>query len=167
MKRFVTLLLILPLLSEAQRIEENQVDKFTGQRRVQTSSSTLKIGTTNGLAAHLRASGDSYLINLSGYGQGVGIVRKGAKAILLLENDSTLTVFAPETQSYEVSAYQNTFDHQYTISLADLQTLRQYKVKSIRRYTTEGYVDTDIPRKNQDEIKKLSSLFLGALSGAR
>jgi hypothetical protein len=167
MKRFLFILFVLPLATFAQRIEVNEVDKFTKERRVQTSYANLKIGMQAGLAASFRSVGSSYFMNIAGYGLGAGVIGSDEKAILLLDNEATVTVYSTGVQGYEVGQYQNRFDHQYRIAREDIQTLSQLNVKSIRRYTAKGYVDIDIPAKNQDEIKKMAAIFLRATGAAK
>jgi hypothetical protein len=68
-------------------------------------------------------------------------------------------------QVYEIGApgKQNTFKHEYIIPITALEALSKHDIKSIRKYTFKSYVNIDVAPKNQDELKKLSALFLNQL----
>jgi hypothetical protein len=160
------LVLLLSIPGFSQTIKQDEIDKFTKQRRVETSSILLKGGLSCGLHTHLRSVDSTYFLIIGGYGCAVGVVSSQDPTIILLENDVTVNISPTGVQSYEIGDYNNSYRHQYSISLDNLKTLANHKLKSVRRYTSKGYSDIDIPEKNSSELMKLCALFLTAITGS-
>lgn len=137
-----------------------EYDKFSKLTRVETNSQSLINKLGKGLSVKLRSADEANFIIFSGYGDGAGVVGEGDKAVLLLDNDSTVVAFSTSIQSYEVGRYNNTFNHQYSLDKTALDILSTHNVVSVRRYLSDGYVDIEIPKKHHDEIKKLCIVFL-------
>ena len=163
MKKIVLILLLIPSIAFCQKIKVNEVDKFIKQRRIETTSSVLKNGSNIGLSITLKAVGSNYFVLLTGHGTGAGTVGEDDQVIFLLDNDSTVTVQSIGIQSYEIIKEQNTYRHQYKISLPGLEALSKHKLKSLRKYDFKGYTNFDILSKKQDELKNLSTVFLKEL----
>jgi hypothetical protein len=157
------ILLIFCLTSSAQKLTENQIDKFTKQKRLQTSEVLLKGKLTEGMYIRFRSVDSSLFATLIGYGVGVGVIGEKDQAIFLLDNDETVTIYSTGIQSYDVGQYGSSYRHQYSISLNDLKILSQHNVKSVRKYTSKGYGDIDVPEKNQGNVKKIALLILNNL----
>jgi hypothetical protein len=160
----ILLFSLTPILF-SQKIKQDEVDKFTKQRRVETSNSLLKGGLRCGIYTYLRSVDTTYYLNIGGHGCAVGVVGSNDKAIFLLDNDISVSVSPTGVQSYDISDNSKYYNHQYTISRRDLDLLAKNKLKSVRRYTSEGYTDIDIPEKNSAVLMKQCSLFLTTLSG--
>jgi hypothetical protein len=160
MKHALLLTMLLPLFGYAQKLKVNEIDKFTKQKRLETSNATLKAKLTEGIGVSFRCVDSSIYVLLSGYGPGTGVIGEDDKAIFLLDDETTVTVYSTGLQSYTINKYQNVYNHQYKIALSDLQTLSKKNLKSIRKYTSKGYADIDIPEKNNDEVKKIAALII-------
>lgn len=163
MKKILLIILFFPSIAFCQKIKVNEIDKFIKQRRIETTPSVLKNSPNAGLSITLKAVGPNYFVLLTGHGIGAGTIGLDDQVIFLLDNDSTVIVQSIGIQSSEIIKDQNTFKHQYKISLADLEALSKYKLKSLRKYDFKGYVNIDIAAKNQDELAKLGALFLKEL----
>jgi hypothetical protein len=163
MKHALMLALLLPLFGYAQKLKVNEVDKFTKQKRLETSNATLKAKLAEGIGVSFRCVDSSLYVVLAGYGPGTGVVGEDDKAIFLLDDETTVTVYSTGLQSYTINKYQNVYNHQYRLTIADLQTLSKKNLKSIRKYTSKGYADIDIPEKNSDEVSKIAALILNNL----
>ncbi len=162
MKKIVLILLLGPSIAFCQKIKVNEIDKFIKQRRIETEPSVLKNGVNIGLSITLKYVGSNYFVLLTGHGTGAGTIGTDDQVIFLLNNDSTVTIQSIGIQSYEIKD-QNTYKHQYKISLRDLETLSRHTLKSLRKYNFKDYVNIDIDSKNQDQLKNLSALFLKEL----
>ncbi|MFN2438338.1 MAG: energy transducer TonB [Chitinophagaceae bacterium] len=102
----------------------------------------------------------SFYLQLTGSGLGANVLGEDDQLILLLENDSTITLKSTGLQTYDVSKIPNTYKHEYTFSLADLEKLSQHDLRALRKYRAQDFDDVYIPKENYDKIKKLSSLFI-------
>lgn len=149
--------------AKGQKIVKNETDKFTQQKRVETNEVRLKFGLSTRLLFKLRSSGDACYAIFSGYGEGAAVIGNKDQLILLLDNDSTVILTSTGLQSYTVNQSTNSYTHQYSADKEDIVLLSEHKVKSIRKYTVKGYIETDIPNKNQDKIKETAKVFLDAL----
>jgi micrococcal nuclease len=167
MKKFLLIILFIPSIAFCQKIKVNEIDKFIKQRRIETTSSVLKSGLNLGLSITLKAVGSNYFVVLNGHGAGAGTIGMEDQAIFLLDNDSTVTIQSTGIQSYEIIKDQNTYKHQYKISLPGLEALSKHNLKSLRKYDFKGYANFDILSKNQDELKNLSAIFLKELESQK
>jgi hypothetical protein len=165
MKYILFSLFLVSNICYCQKIVQNEVDKFNKSHRLKTSDVKLKYG----LHAHFRTvstSEDSEnfcYVTLWGFGKGADVIGDKEKAVFLLDNDSTITAYSTEMQSYEISRYDNRFYHQYNISEDDLRVLGGHMVKSIRKYGVGGYVDYDIIEGSSKDFKRAAELILKEL----
>lgn len=160
MKAIFFLFLILPFAALSQKLTVNEIDKFTKQKRLETSNVTLKAKLSEGIGVRFRTVDTSFFVILSGYGPGTGVIGADDRAIFLLDDETTVSVYSTGIQSYNINKYQDSYNHQYTIAKEDLSILSKHNVKSVRKYTSKGYADIDIPEKNQDNLKKAALLIL-------
>ena len=163
LKNLALLILLSPLAAFSQKIKLNEVDKFIKQRRIETTSSTVKTAADIDLAISFKSVGPAFYTLLNGTGLGAGTIGLDDQAIFLLDNDSTVIVRSTGVQSFEYVNNKNQFKHQYSISLQDIEALSRRKIKSIRKYDYKGFVDIAVAAKHADNIKKLSSLFVNEL----
>jgi hypothetical protein len=162
MKYILLGILLIPVLCFSQRLTVNEVDKFNKLHRLQTSNVRLKTG----MLAYIRSAIDSdknafYYIKLFGSVPTPDVIGSGDRLIFLLENDSTVTVYSTGVQSYEISPKM--YYHQYRATEEDIETLAKNNIKSIRKYGTDGYIDVEIPGKNQGDLKDAAILILKAV----
>ncbi|MFN2437709.1 MAG: hypothetical protein ABR503_00820 [Chitinophagaceae bacterium] len=163
MKKILLIILLYPSAPFCQKIKINEIDKFIKQRHIETAPSVLKNEPGVGLSVTLKAVGPNYFVLLAGHGTGAGTISAEDQVIFLLDNDSTVTIQSTGIQSYEIIKDQNTYKHQYKISLAGLEALSKHTLRSVRKYDFKGYADIDILAKNQGELKALSTVFLKEL----
>lgn len=165
MKNIILILFFFPFAAIGQKIKVNEYDKFLKQRRIETSAVTLKAGANVGMSVSFKSLGTNYIAILSGYGEAASTIGLDDQAIFLLDNDSTVIIKSTGVQVYEMGApgKQNTFNHEYGVSIPALEAFSKHDIKSVRKYTFKGYVNMDIAPKNQDALKNLSSLFLSQL----
>lgn len=158
----------------AQSIERSEIDKFTGQKRVETDNVTI-YGALIGaelIKTTLRAVDNDYVLVFTGYSnninimnkdKGVGAVTKDEKLILLLDDNSTVTATSIGNQNYHlVSSAQNIdqmYIYQYRIAKEDVAKLAGKSVKSIRLYFENSYRDLDVKDRNAEKFKSMCTVF--------
>lgn len=163
MKRIIFLLLLFPVCAGAQKIKVNEFDKFIRQRRVESFPLVLKTAPEIKLAISLRSVGTSVFLQLSGSGIGTNVVGADDQVIFLLDNDSTVVVKSPRLQTYDYSKAVNTYQHEYVLTLPDLEKLSKHNLQALRKYYTEKFDDIYIPKENVDKVKNLTALFMEEL----
>lgn len=162
----ISIPLLISVCSYGQKISEKQVDKFTGQKRIETDYITLKIGLTDIFRVKLRTVDTTIFITF--YGTiGLGVVGRRDPSIFLFEDKSTFEVSPTSIQSYDIgkAAYSSgSYTHQYRIYKQDLEILASKKLASIRRYYNNNYTDIDIKEKNAKKVNELASIILAELN---
>jgi len=155
--------LFLPFSSIAQQVTLNEIDRFTKQRVIETSIVRVKSTSPDELACQLRSEGAKIYVLLTGHGWGTGVIGINDKALLLLVNDSVLTLQSTGIQSYKIDDNKNSHKHQYSLSSASLEQLTKSSIKSLRIYYYNGHKDFDIVAGKANELKKGSLLFYNTL----
>lgn len=166
MKYLLLALICSPFIGFAQKIKVNEFDKFIKQRHIETTPVVLKAGGTEGMSVAFKSNGTNFTALLTGYGSGASTISTDDQTIFLLDGgDSTVVINSTGIQAYDlgVGNKQNTYKHEYRISLGGLEMLSRHNVKSVRKYTFKGFVNLDVPSKNADALKKLSTVFLNEL----
>lgn len=148
----------------AQRIKVNEIDKFTKERRIETSFSWLKRGIGCGIGFYFRSVDDTRFMTASGYNCGADVIGARDEIIFLLDNDSTISLTPTSIQGYNVGSSGNTYTHQYNVTLEQIKLLSKHKIKSIRKYGHDSYEDISIPKGNQSDIMDNATVYLSALN---
>src|SRR5258705_13426983 len=126
------LLLLLPIFSYSQKIRVNEIDKFTKQRRIETTVAVAKMAIGCNVGFYYRSVDTTLFINVTGSGCAVGVIGTDDPFIFLLDNDSTVTVYSKGIQDYKIS-YDNTlgtskyYTHEYYIKKSDIEKLAVHK----------------------------------------
>lgn len=157
---FLLSIILSPTLFNGQSFIQNEVDKFTKQKRLKTSEERLYAKGSKSLHVYLRSVDSIYFITVTGIGPGADVIGESDEMIFLLSNDETVTVYPTGVQSYTVGQYTNSFKHQYYITRHDIEQLSRHKLKSIRKYGSGHYNDLEIPEKNSDVVMKLCELMI-------
>lgn len=169
MNRIILIILLLPLFSNAQKIAEDKIDEFTKHRVVRTTWEA--ISRTNDFWAHLRVSkiDSEYYFNLKffrSHGQ-VLAVSNGAKVMLMLSNDSIISLYNLGDQvsctgcgaiSINGSGVMG-LDLNCLISEGQYRLLKNLKVAKIRINALDGYLQYDIKDKFQAVMIKMFGLI--------
>jgi hypothetical protein len=155
--------------SYAQTIKENQVDEFTKNKIVRTSWEPLS--KKGKIYSHARAS----IINTTRYLElkimlsagltmehSVFAIEDGETVMLKLDNDSIVNLNNPEHQiSCTGCGAINIIGGgvqgiHLKINLANMQidNLINHKITKIRIYTTDGFVENEVPGKFQETVSK-------------
>jgi hypothetical protein len=164
MKKLLLLILIIPTLCYSQKIARNEIDKFTKQHIIETEPVLIKSTGNKAMGAWFRCAGDSYYALFNGIGEAVGTIGPTSQIILLMENDSTVVLKSTGIQTVKNNGPRDFYqDHEYKIAAEDLYQLSVHSLKAVRRYTSEGYTDVEVPAKTKDRLRDLAFLFLKEL----
>lgn len=159
MKKLLILLIFVPCSLIAQKIEVNKVDDFTKNRIIRTSWSTLyNGGMSNPLWISIRVSkinGTHWLNVKLMNGNHVQSMQKDARLMLMLANDSIVTLYNSE---YEISCYgcgatgfvgssAQGIEADFVIDEDELSALQTNPIKKVRIYLTDGYSEGQLKDK--------------------
>lgn len=167
MKIILLTFFIFPLIGFSQKIKvESEIDKFTKQKRVKTSYVAIKPGMAEQVTVSLRSVDTMYFITFKGRGKGSGVIGSTDRIIILLDNDSTVSIMPTGIQSYDIGygTAPDSYTHQYFIKKEDLINLSTHDLKSFRKYYDRHYADIDINEKRKGDLRELASEFLKELN---
>lgn len=159
---FLFALFFISAVAQGQKLKQSDYDGAKKQWRIETFPVNLKTASGVKMDVALGSTEAAPLVlQLTGSGLGASTVIAGDKAILLLDDDSTVTVRSATVQ--DVARGSNTYSHEYVLKPADLEVLSRHNLQGVRKYSTEGYDDVYIEAENAGKLKELSSLFLKEL----
>ena len=165
MKPLIILLtLLLPFFGVAQKVQVNEYDRFTKQRRIELEPIRIHSSGKANVQLAYYASGPVLYLQLSGSGWGASAVDEGQELLFLCGNDSIVSAKSTAVQTAEVNAsFQTAFKHSYFLTIPDLKLLSECEVVGIRKYGLGDEFNLKVSRDNALKIKNLSSLFLEEL----
>lgn len=167
MKKNLLFLLLLPLSLTAQKVKVNEYDKYVKQRRIELEPMPIYQTAKAKVSVALTGTGTDFFMTIGGYGWGVATISFENQAILLLANDSTITIKSTGTQMYDISGPAPTYKHRYSISLVDIEKLARYTLVGIRKYNIQDYSDLTVPEAMGVNVKRLSTVFINELYKGR
>jgi len=160
------LLFLFPLFCTAQYIGVNEIDEFTGDKKVQVNCMTGKRwGQSDNItndaffgifltAQYTKSKSNKieiyfFTLNIQSNNEDICINPDSGKTILLFEDKSTI-------ECKQIS--ENDCSHinvvgKYSIDLSDIEKLSTTPLKKFRVYNTEGYRDYEVYPKKNDLIK--------------
>jgi hypothetical protein len=138
----------------------------SAQKVVQTPAVVLRETADTKMDASLFAEGSLFFLQLAGWGVGANTINTNEMAILLLDNDSTITVQAPTIQGFEENNAAKTYQHRYAIRQQDLETLQRHAVKGLRKYSVLGFDDIPVAAAEAENFQTLCHFFLEELDKA-
>jgi hypothetical protein len=172
MKHFIPLL-FLSLSVHAQKVITDKKDEFTGNIVRETSVEKLAHPVKmSGFAYNFSAkkvNGHYFLdLRMMSLNKQVFAIRKESKLMLLLKNDSVITLLASD---FEVSgkgkagsglSAQNAegLRMNYPISEEEIAMILRSDIHKIRVYTSDGYTEQEIKEAGSEKVKKAFGLLL-------
>lgn len=157
-------LFLISFIANSQKLIQNETDKFTKYHRLKTSNQRLKQGMLFYIRSVTDTVGDNfYFITFFGTVPSPDVVGTDDEMIFLLDNDNTVTIYPTDIQGSELNAGTLMYRHQYKLGESDIKTLSEHNIKSIRRFASRGYVDIDLGKVNQGDIKAAAKLILKEL----
>jgi hypothetical protein len=154
---------LLTLFTFGQKIVENSFDKFLKVNRIKTSDLTIDMKFSSVLTLSIRSVDTNIFLKLSGRGYPIGIVGDNDDVVILLANDSTISLKSKGLQTYERNGGLNNLDkvfhYEYLIQISQIESLCGIELTSIRINSGQSYHDIEINRKMHESIKKLFKVF--------
>lgn len=149
-KTLIAFCLFLTINSNAQKITSNDVDKFTGERNVQTNYVLLN----GSVQARLKTvDADTYLVLNGAYGSVIG---SDARVIFLLDDGSQVAAYSTGIQTPTYSVGMSAYTYYYRLPAASLSALKSKQVRSVRR---DEFADIEVKEKHALKFQKLCQLL--------
>ena len=173
MKKLVVGLMCLMFVVSAngQSIEKEEVDEFTGVKRVFTSWETICMAKGTPMYARIWKSNDEFAMDIKINGVPfLCSIDKGAEIIFLFNEGGKVTLNAHETvlskkgagvkSSVNISEVYG-LNPLYIIGKpnADFTTFKEQTINKFRVYRSDGYIDYTVNKKQAATIQKMFQLF--------
>lgn len=162
MKQFFIVISIIPSICFGQKLEENKIDEFTKAYVKKTSWETLNpFGFSNKLYAftRIRKIDSTYFLDFKvtlrsgsvfSISQGDELMIKTSDSIIVLSNlKYQISCTGCGVKGFTGSGLEG-IEVMYEIPASDVFYLLNNKIKKIRVYTSDGYVEDDIKDKNAE-----------------
>ena len=167
MNKLLLYVLLIPSVVLSQDIKIDETNGFTGQRYIETTIVSLKSSYTTGMGLSLSSSGEHLLLNIVGYGDGIGAIKKTDMVYLLMDDGLIITASSIGEQPANEGGLTKVYQHHFLIRKKDLQDLYNKKTVLLRLNTAAGNRDVPVSKRSAKEIKKASGLLMKALEGER
>ena len=161
------LCVLVSFAASAQKVKVNEYDKFVKQRRIEFEPMNLMSTDKSKVFMNLNCLGSNFFVVFSGYGWGSSAIDADHQVIFLFANDSTLAVKSTGLQSYDMGSLNNSYKHQYSIKLSDIQKLATEELVGIRKYNFKDFSDMTVSKDLRSRIAKQSTMFLDELKKAK
>ncbi len=168
MKKIVLVLLLTVSFGYSQncKYKKNEVDEFTGSKVIITKDKIFtKIGMGFGTYAIISAKkiNDTKYLAVSFSSNTIFTLRKGSLVMFKTENDEIIELSFSESMVADYSSSQVgttnitrwTAKMYFLLSDELVQKFNDIRIKKVRWYTTDGYVEKDVKKKNSKNISKL------------
>lgn len=159
MKKILLFILFLPLISSAQKIERDEIDKFLKIRFIETSLEPLKVQFVNALRFRCKnIDGEKYIETLLTFNS-VCRVDNGDRMFFLFNDSISIPLECDrgEVARYHYSKYGSywTLNARYKLTKEAEDAIKRYNLTAIRvGMAGEYYVFEDIKLKNSEKLKK-------------
>lgn len=177
MKKLIAIvMMLLPMLVWGQKITKLEVDKFTKQTIIETSSEKIAdfnkwkslvpdpsevLVSIRNVDGVWRMPASIRLDEVQKYTEDDGIT-------LLLENDSTIILTTLYTgvgaESVGLSNSRHAFDTVFELTDEDVENLRKYKITAVRVNFLGGHKDFECNKTKAEKVMKMIKLIDDALS---
>lgn len=177
MKKLIAIvMMVFPMLVWGQKITKLEVDKFTKQTIIETSSEKIAdfnkwkslvpdpsevLVSIRNVDGVWRMPASIRLDEVQKYTEDDGIT-------LLLENDSTIILTTLYTgvgaESVGLSNSRHAFDTVFELTDEDVENLRKYKITAVRVNFLGGHKDFECNKSKAEKVMKMIKLIDDALS---
>lgn len=164
MTKLLLLVLLIPASVLSQDIKIDETDGFTGKRYIETTIVSLKSAYASGMGLSLSASGEHLLLNIVGYGDGIGAIQKTDKVFLLMEDGMIITASSIGDQPENEGGLARVYQHHFLIRKKDLDDIYTKQTRLVRISTAAGNRDIPVSKKSSKELKKSGQILLKALA---
>lgn len=169
-KLLLVLLVLLPIVLNAQKIEKNEIDDFTGAKTVYTNWEKFKTGNgitgRNNLMFRFTSIDGVEAFHLKWVTTEMLSIREGAKLMFKMSDDSVITLLS---RTYSIAAkgdgvtglsMSGILGINCIYSGGDIKLFAGDNfLTKLRIYTNDGYEDIDIKEKDALKINKAYNLM--------
>ena len=153
-------LIAIPALIFSQEIKSNEVDPFSNERSIETSIVSLKQGLTSGFGISYSAVGNSYYLNVIGYGKKATFMTDDDKLWFVLEDGNVIQFNNRAEVENENSEKENVYVLHYFGLLNDIEVLKNKRVALVRIASPENVInDLIISKSISKSFLKLNKIF--------
>lgn len=159
-------LLFISSISFSQKIEENKVDDFTKNLVTRTSFEVL---SRNGFNSYCRINkiNQSYFLQIRVMNGTVLAVQANSDVMFKMSNDSIISLKVMEGASSCLGCGAIGFlgsaspgiDFKILLTSEEIKQFNSLKIKKVRIYTIDGYIEAEVKEKFSDIITKELNLF--------
>lgn len=143
----------------------NAIIKKTDEKKVTAFSSSFVMWSS--FSKINISNEDSYTFNFFyNNGKKAYLVTKGSSLILLLNNESKITLSSLDNYKTEINSYSGIISYRihgsYIITKEQLESIRKSGIKKIRVYYDDTYSDEEINEKINSKLNELIDCILSA-----
>lgn len=167
------LLLTLSLVTSlcfSQKLKENEIDEFTGKKKMVTSWENLCLNGKDYAFAKVQNYDGYILLHIKHMPSWGGTkpysIDEGDKLMLMLDDGTVVTLYSPEMVFSAIgagatgltgSAVEGIYPT-YPVNNEDVETLKSQPLKKVRMYTTNGYIEVELKGGKKEMIKNMLEL---------
>lgn len=170
--KFILLIFLLTGFAcsiNAQELEKNEVDEFTGKKTIETSWEKLAwgMGVPSGIYARIRSIDGTMILDMKYMIDDACVISKDDKLMLMDEKGKVHSVYPTKlfhgtkgggSIGIVGSSLWGIYVHYY----GNMNFLKNNKITKIRIYTSDGYYEKEIKKKYQETLSKLFQLVVEA-----
>jgi hypothetical protein len=164
MRKLLLVLLMCPVLGFGQSIKSNKIDKFTKERKIETSFEKITTGHFGGILKNvwvaINTEGEKVFLNVKWNTGAIVGVSEGAKLTFLSKSDKQFEFINRyrEVSSKGAGTVGFVGAVDYGVNLyfdGDVFSLGGEELTDFRIETSDGYVDFKINKNNSSRISRL------------
>lgn len=146
-------LLFVSIFSFSQKIEKDQIDKFTGEHHISTSIEKISTGLGCSL---IKNNNVLSLFVMYDCENDVLTVSKDSEFLIRFSTSEILKLKVPESRTSNLIAGGSYLDISFVLDSISIDKLQTNLIEGVRFYTSKFYVERDVSKKDS---KKLQALF--------
>lgn len=174
-KLIAIVMMTLPMLAWGQKIAKHEVDKFTKQTIIETSSEKIAdfnkwkslVPDPSEVLVSIRHADGAWRMPASIRLDEVQKYTENDGMTLLLENDSTIILTTLYTgigaESVGLSTSRHAFNTVFELTNEDIDNLRKYKIIAVRVNFLGGHKDFECNKSKGEKVMKMIKLVDNAL----
>jgi|GEM_PF-6062089 len=162
-KAVILVLIVFPISVFAQKLKTSSFDPKAKQWYFETFPVNVKSSPSAKMNITLRAVDTTVYLYMKGSGVGTSTVDKDDQIVLLLDNNAKVNGRSLKLQAIEYGDALPYYEHEYVISLKDLETLGRFNLRSVKKFAVGAVEDITPDAKNLTALKQASNALLEAL----
>ena len=160
MKNLLLVLLLLPAICFAQKIQVSRYDQATKQYIIETSNVQVKADLDDIFGFKILSQDTSIVLLANGVGGTARNISNGDPLVFIFSRRDSAVCTAMGDQGYKKGSFADNYVHSYNISKSELMKLQRFPIESVRMYTATGSMDIEVKPKRSELLKELAQVFL-------